>query len=307
VGERVSSAPLLRSLLFCPANEPRKVRRLSGSGADAAVLDLEDAVADSQKIAARQSAREALVMLDGVLRAVRVNAFETGLTAGDVASIVCPELDVVVLPKAETAQDMRRLDRLIAKAEDVNGVAPGSVAVIAIVETCAGIAAAGEIAASGRRLMTLVFGSGDLGTDLGLPTVRGDLTAALAYGRTKIVYDARAAGLPPPLDGPFLKVRDQAALEEDCRVSRGLGHRGRICIHPDQVPVVNRVFAPDPDEVVFARKIIDAFAEAERAGSASIAVDGVFVDYPIVYKAKRILALADSIAARTSRQQDART
>jgi citrate lyase subunit beta/citryl-CoA lyase len=297
MGYRVKPA-VMRSLLFCPANEPRKVARLSSSSADAVVLDLEDAVADSQKVAARTSAREALPILKGVVRCVRVNAFETGLTAGDVAAVVCPNLDAIVLPKAETLQDMRRLDRMIAKAEEKNGVAHGSVSVIAIVETCAGVAEAAEIAASGRRLLTLVFGSGDLGADLGLPTVRGDLTAALAYGRAKIVYDARAAGLPAPLDGPFLKVRDQVALEADCNTSRSLGHRGRICIHPDQVLVVNRVFSPDPDEVVFARKVIDAFAKAERSGSASITVDGVFVDYPIVYKAERIVALAESIAGR---------
>lgn len=302
----MKTPPVLRSLLFCPANEPRKVRRLSGSGADAVVLDLEDAVADSQKVAARTSAREALPSLTGVLRTVRVNAFETGLTAGDVAAVVCADLDAIVLPKAETLQDMRRLDRLIAKAEAANGVAAGAVRVIPIVETCAGIALAAEVAGSGPRLLTLVFGSGDLGTDLGLPTVRGDLTAALAYGRAKIVYDARAAGLPAPLDGPFLKVRDQVALEEDCKLSRSLGHRGRICIHPDQVPVVNRIFGPDPGEVVFARKVIDAFADAERAGSAAITVDGVFIDYPIVYKAERIVALADAIAARANAHQTAR-
>lgn len=301
----MSSATVMRSMLFCPANEPRKVAHLSGSGADAAVLDLEDAVADREKVAARRSAREALPTLRNLLRCVRVNAFETGLTAGDVEAVVGPDLDALVLPKAESVQDMRRLDRLIAKAEARNGVAPGRVGVIAIVETCAGIAAAAEIASSGPRLITLVFGSGDLGTDLGLPTVRGNLSAALAYGRAKIVYDARAAGLPAPLDGPFLKLRDHAQLETDCIASRSLGHRGRICIHPDQVPVVNRVYGPDPDEVVFARKVVDAFAEAERAGSAAIAVDGVFVDYPIVYKAERIIALADAIAARDAGRQTA--
>ncbi len=291
-------SPLLRSVLFCPANEPRKVRRLSGSGADAVVLDLEDAVAESQKIAARTSAREALPTLRGALRTVRVNAFETGLTAGDVAAVVCPDLDAIILPKAETREDIRRLDRLIAKGEAASGVSPGSVGIIAIVETAVGISRAMEIGEASPRLISLAFGSADLGNDLGIAALRGDLSAALAYGRAKIVYDARAAGLPPPLDGPYLNVRDQAALEADSRVSRGLGHRGRICIHPDQVPVVNRVFAPDPDDVAFARKVVAAFAEAVRAGSASIAVDGVFVDYPILYKAERIVALADAIAAK---------
>ena len=288
----------MRSLLFCPANEPRKVARLSASGADAVVLDLEDAVAEGEKVAARRSAREALPTVRNALRCVRVNAFDTGLTPGDVEAVVCEDIDALLLPKVETAADMRRLDRLISKAEAKNRLAHGHVRVIALVETCAGIGAAAEIATSGSRLITLVLGSGDLGSDLGLPTILGDLGGALAYGRAKIVYDARAAGLPPPLDGPFLKVRDQALLEQDCIVSRSLGHRGRVCIHPDQVPVVNRIYGPDPDEVLFARKVVDAFVEAERTGSASIAVDGVFVDYPIVHKAERIIALADAIAAR---------
>jgi citrate lyase subunit beta/citryl-CoA lyase len=299
----VTAAAALRSLLFCPANEPRKVAHLSTAGADAVVLDLEDAVAEREKAAARRSAREALPTLRNALRCVRVNAFETGLTAGDVEAVVCAELDALLLPKAETLQDMRRFDRLIAKAEAKSGVAAGAVGVIALVETCAGIAAAAEIAAGSPRLITLVFGAGDLGTDLALPTIRGDLGGALAYGRAKIVYDARSAGLPPPLDGPFLRVRDQAALEEDCLVSRSLGHRGRVCIHPAQVPVVNRVYAPDPDEVAFARKVVAAFAAAEQSGSASIAVDGVFVDYPIVVKAERIIALAAAIAARSPEAQ----
>lgn len=292
----------MRSLLFCPANEPRKVARLSGSGADAVVLDLEDAVAANEKVAARRSAREALPTLRNALRCVRVNPFETGLTPEDVEAVVCEDLDALLLPKAETVEDMRRLDRLIGRAEVKNGLAPGRVGVIALVETCTGIAAAAEIAASGSRLITLVFGSGDLSSDLGLPTIRGDLSGALAYGRAKIVYDARAAGLPPPLDGPFLKVRNQTLLEQDCLISRSLGHRGRVCIHPDQVPVVNRIYGPDPDEVLFAYKVVHAFAEAERVGSASIAVDGIFVDYPIVHKAKRIIALADALADRGAEQ-----
>ncbi|MCP4385099.1 MAG: CoA ester lyase [Hyphomicrobiales bacterium] len=298
----MKAPPLLRSVLFCPANEPRKVRRLSAAGADVAVLDLEDAVAVSEKTSARTSAREALAELEGVCRAVRVNAFETGLTAGDVDAVVSADLDVIVLPKVEAAEDLRRIDRLLSRAEAANEVAPGSIRVLALIETCAGISAAAEIARGGGRLLGLAFGAVDLGNDLGLPTLRGDMTAALAYGRAKIVYDARAAGLPPPLDGPFMQVRDQGALEEDSKISRGLGHGGRICIHPDQVPVVNRVFAPDPNEVAFARRAIEAFADAERAGSAAITVDGTFVDYPVVHKARRLLALADAVAKAEGRR-----
>jgi citrate lyase subunit beta/citryl-CoA lyase len=289
---------LLRSLLFAPANEPRKTRKLSAAGADAVVLDLEDAVAHDQKPAARPLARAALREIAGPLRCVRVNAFETGLTADDVAAVVCAELDAIVLPKAEAAVDLHRLDRLIEAAESARGVPRGRVRVIPLVETCVGIAAAGEIARASPRTLALAFGSGDLGRDLGLPTIRGDLSAALAYGRGKIVYDARAAGLPAPLDGPYLNVRDQEGLAADCRAAAALGHGGKVCIHPDQVAVANRVFGPAPEEVAFARKVIAAFAEAEASGSASIAVEGVFVDYPIMLKAQAIVTLAAAIAAR---------
>ncbi len=174
----------------------------------------------------------------------------------------------------------------------------GHVKAIALIETAAGIRAAGDIAAFSGRLLRIVLGSGDLGNDLALPAMLGDSSAALAYGRTKLVYDARAAGLSPPLDGPFLSIRDDEGLAADCRTSRSLGYGGRVCVHPDQVSEANRIYAPDPAEVDFARKAIEAFDAAERRGSASIAVEGVFIDYPIIYKARRIVRLADAIARR---------
>ena len=297
----MSTPLLLRSLLFAPANEPRKTAKLSASGADAVVLDLEDAVAREHKIAARAIARDALRGIAGPLRCVRVNAFDTGLTAGDVAETVCAALDVIVLPKAEAAVDLRRLDAMLDSAEAAAGLPHGGIRVLPLVETCVGIAAAAEIARASTRILAIAFGSGDLGRDLALPTIRGDLTAALAYGRGKIVYDARAAGLPAPLDGPYLNVRDPVGLERDCRAAAALGHGGKVCIHPDQVAVANRVFGPDPDEVAFAHRVISEFAAAEARGSAAIAVDGVFVDYPIVIKAQAIVALAAAIGARDSR------
>lgn len=298
----MSAAPLLlRSLLFAPANEPRKTAKLSASGADAVVLDLEDAVARDQKRAARPLAREALRAIHGPLRSVRVNAFDTGLTPDDVAAVVCPDLDMLVLPKAESAVDLRRLDVMLDAAEAEQGLRRGGVRVLTLIETCTGIDNAREILRASSRIVAVAFGSGDLGKDLGLPTIRGDHTAALAYGRGKIVYDARAAGLPAPLDGPYLNVRDPDGMERDCRAAAALGHGGKVCIHPDQVPIANRVFGPDPDEVTFARKVVAEFAAAEARGAAAIAVDGVFIDYPMAVKAQAILALADAVAAREAR------
>ena len=306
-------APIIRSLLFAPANEPRKTGKLGASGADAVVLDLEDAVADDQKVAARGAAREALAALrserrsrgGGPLACVRVNAYDTGLTVEDLRSIACADLDLVVLPKVESPRDLARASQVLDVAEAEAGLAPGGIGIIALVETCAGIAVSADICAAGGRLASIGFGSGDLGKDIGIPTIRGDLSAATAYGRAKLVYAARAAGLPRPIDGPHLAVRDLDALEEDCRVARDLGHGGKVCIHPAQVPVANRIFAPDPDEVAFAREVVSDFAAAEARGAAAITVGGVFIDYPIVLKAKAIIALAEELDARAATAEGA--
>lgn len=293
--------PVIRSLLFAPANEERKVRRLVGSGADAVVLDLEDAVADAQKIAARAIARAALPGLRGPLRCIRVNPFGTGLTEGDIAASVCADLDALVLPKVEDPRDLEIADRLIRLSEEREGLVPGSILLLVLVETTRGLTASDRVARFSDRRIRIVLGSGDLGTDIARPTIRGSLAEALAYGRSKVVYDARAAGLPGPIDGPCLFVRDLDALEADCRAGAALGHTGKVCIHPAQVPVVNRVFSPAPEELDYAREVIAAFEKAEAAGGAAIEVGGVFIDYPIVYKARRILSFAAAIAAATDR------
>jgi len=295
---RSGSPRLLRSLLFCPAHEPRKVQRLAASGADAVVLDLEDSVPVSEKAAARAAAAAALPTLRGVFRMVRINGLATGVAELDLAAVMGTALDAVILPKATSGEDIGRLHCLLDDAEPIAGVVQGSVGIVALVESALGIRNAFDIAAAGPRLIAIALGSVDLGTDLGLPVIRGDLSAALAFGRSKLVYDVRAAGLPAPLDGPFVQVRDSEGLSRDCTIARGLGYGGRICIHPDQVPVVNAAFSPDPEEVALARRVVAAFDEAERAGSASIAVDGVFVDYPVAATARRIVALAESIAAK---------
>jgi citrate lyase subunit beta/citryl-CoA lyase len=295
-----SSTPLpLRSLLFAPGNEPRKVSRVTTFGADAIILDLEDAVPDAEKVATRAVVRAAIKDLQGPLVCVRVNGFPTGLTAGDIEGVVTAGLDAIVLPKAEAPAEVAAADRLLAAAEERTGLPPGTVRILPIVETARGVLDASAVAGSSQRVLTLAFGSGDFTRDLELPSIRWSLEGTeLGWARAKLVVDARAAGRPRPVDGPYLAIRDARGFEQDCLTARRLGFQGKICIHPGQVATVNRVFAPDAGEVAFCRKVIAEFAEAERRGSASIAVDGIFVDYPIAEKAGRIVALAEALAAR---------
>jgi citrate lyase subunit beta / citryl-CoA lyase len=294
------ASPLpLRSLLFAPGNEPRKIDRVATFGADGIILDLEDAVPDADKAAARELVRAALPGLGGAFVAVRVNGFHTGRTEGDVAGVVAPGLDAVVLPKTESAQHVRTLDALLARAEAGARLAQGHLKILPLVETARGLLAGAEIAAASRRVATLCFGSGDFTRDLELPSLRWSVEGTeLFYARSRMVVDARAAGCARPIDGPFLAVRDAAGFEADCLGARKLGFQGKLCIHPAQVAAANRLFAPDPDEVVFCRRVVADFAEAVARGSASITVDGVFVDYPIAEKAERIVELADRLATR---------
>jgi citrate lyase subunit beta/citryl-CoA lyase len=310
-----AAAAPLRSLLFAPGNEPRKLEKVGAFGADAVILDLEDAVPDADKVASRALVRAALSRLAGAsgagpsieryarlaapFIAVRVNAPSTGLTEGDVAGVVAPGLDCVVLPKTERAQDVHALDAMLARAEAAASVPAGHVKILPLVETARGVLAGADVAAAGPRVVTLCFGSGDFTRDLELPSVRwsGGGTE-LHSARTRMVVDARAAGRGRPIDGPYLSVGDANGFEADCRRAAQIGFQGKLCIHPSQVPVANRVFAPPPEEVEFCRRVVSAFAAALARGSASITVDGVFVDYPIAQKAERIIATAEALAAR---------
>ncbi len=289
----------LRSFLFAPGNEPRKVSKVATFGADAVILDLEDAVPEAEKVRTRSLVRSVLKELRGPVVCVRVNALSTGLTAGDVDGVVADGLDAIVLPKTESAEDVTAVDRMIAAAEERAGLAAGTVAMLPLVETARGVLAAASIAAASGRVLTVAFGSGDFTRDLELPSIRWSLEGTeIAWARAKLVVDARAAGRPRPIDGPYIAVRDAQGFEQDCLTARRLGFQGKICIHPSQVATVNRVFAPHPDEVRFCRKVIEAFKAAETRGSASITVDGIFVDYPIVEKAERIVTLSETLAAR---------
>lgn len=304
--------PPLRSLLFAPGNEPRKVDKVASFGADAVILDLEDAVPDAQKVASRALVRAALGTVAGgpagssgaaalgrPLVCVRVNGFHTDLTAGDVGGVVAPGLDCIVLPKTECAEHLRAVAALLDDAEARAGVPGGHVRVLPLVETARGMVRGAEIAGAHPRVLTLAFGSGDFTRDLDLPSVRWSADGGeLAHARARLVLDARAAGAARPIDGPYLSVRDAAGFERDCLAARTLGFQGKILIHPSQVAPANRLFAPDPDEVAFCRRVTADFGAAVARGSASITVDGVFVDYPIADKAARIVRLAEALAAR---------
>jgi citrate lyase subunit beta / citryl-CoA lyase len=289
---------LMRALLFVPGSDERKLAKVGTFGADVIVIDLEDAVADEEKTAARATTRAAIPTYgDGQAVTVRVNAIETGRLAEDIAAVVCPGLDALLVPKIEDTQTLRTVDGLLAAAERAQGIEPGTVRVLAIVETPRGIVRCDEILERApARTVTSIFGLGDFSVALGV-----DLTAEaaeLAYARGRVVVATRAAGMVPPIDGPYLDLTDEEGLVRDCRRARGLGFQGKVCVYPPQVEPIQRSLSElSAAEIAATRRLVETFAEAEARGVASIRIDGRFVDYPIYHLARRKLDRWESFEA----------
>ena len=287
--------PVFRSFLFAPGNHPRRVEKCLTLGADAVILDLEDAVANAEKAGTRAVVVQALSAPRRCQGYVRVNALGTQWCHGDFMAVVAEGVDGIVLPKVEGAGDLQTAEWLLAALERERGLPEGGIDLIPIIETGAGYSNIKAIAAAARRTRRLAFGAGDFTLDVGITWSREE-TELLPY-RTAFVVESRAAGLEPPVDTVWVSLKDPEGFAASVRRARDLGFQGKLCIHPDQVPVVNECFRPTDAQIAQARKVVDAFAQAERDGLAAIQVDGQFVDYPIVYRAQRLIARADAIAA----------
>lgn len=285
----------LRTLLFCPGNHPRKVAKVFDAGADAVVLDLEDAVAIGEKAATRDAIVDALKAHDRrACRAyVRINGIETEYCYGDLQAVLGAWLDGIMLPKVETPGQLETIDWLMGQIERERGLEPGAIDLLPIIETGKGLAAIEAIARSGTRVKRVSFGAGDFTNDMGMIWTPEE--EELRPARAAIALASRAAGLEPPIDTVFVDLKDTEHLEQSARTALTMGFQGKLCIHPGQVGPVNAVFTPSDEDVARARKFIAAFEEAEAKGSASIQVDGYFVDYPIVEKAVRTVRVVEAI------------
>lgn len=284
----------MRTWLFAPGNHPRKVEKVFQTGADAVILDLEDAVAVAEKEATRRTVLTALDAPRPCLGYIRVNALDTPFAFRDIDAVVQKQVDGIVLPKVESAADLKMADWMIATLEQERGLEVGALDLVPIIETAKGLDAINEIAQSGTRVKRLSFGAGDFTRDMGIKWSGEE--QELAYARSRFVLASRVAELEQPIDTVFIDLADDDHFEGSVHTALTFGFQGKLCIHPKQVPIVNNVFTPTEDELKQARDVIAAFDEAEAAGSASIQVNGYFVDYPIVVKAQRVVALAEAIA-----------
>ena len=264
----------LRSLLFAPGSDERKLRRAFEAGADAVVADLEDSVAPERKDEARLLVAAVIAAAGPEVTAiVRINGVDTEAFARDVEAVRRLPLAAIVLPKATP--------------QSVGALGPDGPPVIAIIETAQGLRLAYETA-SATRVAALSLGAVDLGLELGLEP-RPDGQEVL-FARSKLVLDSAAAGIRAPFDLVHVDVRDDEGLEAESRLARSLGFRGKACIHPAQVEIVNRVFSPAEDEIAHARRILDSYERGLAEGRGAVALDGEMIDLPVVERARRLIA-----------------
>ena len=282
---------VIRSFMFTPANHPRRVEKVFQIGADAVILDLEDAVAVAEKVAAREDVVAAFSASQRkCLHYVRINSVDTEYWLGDIQATVGPWLDGVVVPKVESAAALLEVEAAIAEAESAAGLAVGCLDILPIIETARGVETAAEIATAGSRIRRLACGGGDYTLDLDYEWSADE--DVLAYARARLSHASRLGGLQPPIDTVVLQIKDDARFTASAQRGRKFGFGGKLCIHPSQIPLTNSIFSPSTQEIAHASAVVAAFEAAEASGSASIQLDGYFIDYPIVYKSQRILALA---------------
>jgi citrate lyase subunit beta / citryl-CoA lyase len=287
---------IYRSLLFAPGNHARRVAKALALDADAVILDLEDACPIAEKKRTRTLVVAACQHPRKGSGYVRVNATSTEFGYGDIVAVVVQGVDGIVLPKVESADEIRAVDWVISNLEQERGLAARQFDVIPIVETAKGMANVRAIAAAAPRVKRIAFGAGDLTLDMNIAWSRGE-TELLPY-RSECVLASRAAGIEAPLDTVWVDLADVEGLRSSTRHVKSLGFQGKMCIHPDQLPEVNAIFSPSAAEVEWSRKVVRAFEAAEAAGSASIQLEGKFIDYPIVYRARRVLEAIERITAR---------
>jgi citrate lyase subunit beta / citryl-CoA lyase len=294
-----------RSTLILPVNVPRFVERAYTRGADAISLDLEDSVPVAEKERARTLVKDALSLAGrgGGEVLVRVNN-DPALLAGDVDAAVWPGLDALAIPKVESADEVQRLVDEIERLERTRGIPVGHVRLSLAIETPRGLLACEAIAAASERIATMGVGPEDYCLALGVePSADG---LELQYAVARAVTACKAAGIQPTgLLGSVAGFRDLAVFENAAARARQLGCEGAGCIHPDQVPILNRVFSPDPAKIDYARRAVEAFEDGVKRGTASVNLDGKMVDVPVYRRAQVILERARAIAALERRKAEA--
>jgi citrate lyase subunit beta / citryl-CoA lyase len=285
-----------RSFLFVPGDSDRKLARSASAGADALIIDLEDAVAAENKAAARVRAGEFLRAHAGPRASqlwVRINPLDTAEAVADLEAVVGARPDGIMQPKIRSADDVIRLGQLLEDLEARSQLTKGSIRILPVAtETPEVLFALGDFARCGARLLGLTWGAEDLSAAIGATDNRdsdGHWTQPYQLVRSLCLFGAGAAGVPA-IDTVYVALRDAEGLRGECAAARRDGFVGKLAIHPDQVAIINECFLPSAHELAHATRVVELFTA--NPGVAALSLDGRMIDIPHLRQAQRILARA---------------
>jgi citrate lyase subunit beta / citryl-CoA lyase len=291
---------MYRTLLFAPGSRPELLAKAQLGDADAMIFDLEDSVPLNAKDEARKNIADALAAGLKKPMFLRISNPRAGDFMADLQVLANASSLVnvagVVLPKADDAEDIQAVAKALKDVESKHNMQEGTLSILPLIETCLGLRNGFDIAKASPRVIGMALASaeqGDFMVDLGGRWTPRSL--ALAYPRSKLVVDARAAGVQWLVDGVFMNLKDTDMLREECLIARELGFVGKMAIHPTQVDVMHTVFSPSDLEVAYARGLIAAFRDGEARGVGAVKYEGMMVDYANVRLAERTLALAGAL------------
>ncbi len=284
---------LRRTMMFVPGNNPAMLKDAGIYGADSIMFDLEDAVSLSEKDAARILVYKALVTQDygSAELVVRVNGLDSPFFKNDVFAMVKAGVDVIRLPKTESAVMMQQLEKTINDAEDFFHIQRGKTNMMAAIESAKGVLNAPEIAAASKRMIGIALSAEDYTTDM--KTHRYPDGVELAFARNMVLHAARAAGIAA-FDTVFTNMNDTEGFIRETKYIHQLGFDGKSLVNPRQIELVNQVYAPSESEIEKAQEVINAIEEAKAKGSGVISLNGQMVDRPVVLRAQRVMKLAEA-------------
>jgi citrate lyase subunit beta/citryl-CoA lyase len=291
IAERGYPMPM-RSSLYVPAHRESLIPKALATGADAIIMDLEDACPPAEKVTGRKVAREAMESLDwGKAKAtIRINSMETNLWPEDLNAIVCRQLYAVRLPKAETAEQICRIDAILGYLEALRGLPQGSIKLAPSLESPKGILNALDIANASPRV-TILSGGDGLDYHAQMQSERRPDGMERFYAQSFILHVCHATGIRPVM-AIYPGVKDIEGLIKDSEWGRSMGFVGRSCIHPSHVRPINEVFSPKPEKLEWARRVVKAIKEGREKGYGEVTLDGELIGPPTILEVRRILANA---------------
>ncbi|WP_291576185.1 citrate (pro-3S)-lyase subunit beta [Clostridium sp. UBA4548] len=294
---------LRRTMMFVPGSNPSMIKEAYIYGADSIMFDLEDAVAVTEKDSARFLVYNALKTVDygSTELVIRINGLDTPFGKDDIEAAVRAGVDVIRLPKTERKEDILAVEEVIEAVERKIGREIGSTKMMAAIESPIGVINAYEIASSSKRLIAIALGAEDYVTNM--KTKRYANGLELLGARTQIIIAARAAGIYA-IDTVYTEVDNEEGFKNEVELIKQLGFDGKSVINPRQIPLVNQVYTPSPDEIKKSLNVIRAAKEAEERGLGVISLNGKMIDKPIVDRAERVLQLATAVGLYKEEVED---